>query len=261
MEQGRARVVPDRDHRRGVAPGRRRDRQAARRRHPRPGRRQGHRRLDRADRALARRSRIRHRRGDLRPVAVVASRAARRGRILPGPDEAFEVADVDAFIEDVRLALFASKIIAYSQGFDEIRAGAAEYDWTIDLSAVSKIWRAGCIIRAQFLNRIADAYVDAPDLPVLATAPYFAAALTDGQAAWRRVVVAAETRAEPRRPSARRSRTTTACAPTACRRPWCRVSATSSARTRTSASTRKAPSTRCGRATAIRTSTRSVTYC
>ncbi|MGO1267296.1 MAG: NADP-dependent phosphogluconate dehydrogenase, partial [Microbacterium gubbeenense] len=81
--------------------------------------------------------------------------------------------------------------VAYSQGFDEIRAGAAEYDWTIDLSAVSKIWRAGCIIRAQFLNRIADAYVDAPDLPVLATAPYFAAALTDGQAAWRRVVVAA----------------------------------------------------------------------
>ena len=110
---------------------------------------------------------------------------------LPGPDEEFRVDDVDGFIEDVRQALFASKIIAYSQGFDEIRAGAAEYNWTIDLGAVSKIWRAGCIIRAQFLNRIADAYAEQPDLPVLATAPYFAEALTRGQAAWRRVVVAA----------------------------------------------------------------------
>ncbi|GAA3651735.1 NADP-dependent phosphogluconate dehydrogenase [Microbacterium marinilacus] len=110
---------------------------------------------------------------------------------LPGPDEDFRVADADAFIEDVRQALFASKIVAYSQGFDEIRAGAAEYGWNIDLGAISKIWRAGCIIRAQFLNRIADAYAETPDLPVLMTAPYFAEALTSGQAAWRRVVVAA----------------------------------------------------------------------
>jgi 6-phosphogluconate dehydrogenase len=110
---------------------------------------------------------------------------------LPGPDEAFEVADADAFIEDVRQALFASKIVAYSQGFDEIRAGAAEYGWNIDLGAVSKIWRAGCIIRAQFLNRIADAYAETPDLPLLMAAPYFADALTRGQAAWRRVVIAA----------------------------------------------------------------------
>jgi len=112
---------------------------------------------------------------------------------LPGPDEEFTVpADqVDAFIEDVRLALYASKIVAYSQGFDEIRAGAAEYGWNIDLGAISKIWRGGCIIRAQFLNRIADAYASTPDLPVLMTAPYFAEAITRAQAAWRRVVVAA----------------------------------------------------------------------
>jgi len=112
---------------------------------------------------------------------------------LPGPGEAFTVpADqVDAFIEDVRLALYASKIVAYSQGFDEIRAGAAEYGWNIDLGAISKIWRGGCIIRAQFLNRIADAYAETPDLPVLMAAPYFAEAITRAQAAWRRVVVAA----------------------------------------------------------------------
>ena len=110
---------------------------------------------------------------------------------LPGPDEEFTVTDVDGFIEDVRRALYASKIVAYSQGFDEIRAGAAEYNWNIDLAAIAKIWRAGCIIRAQFLNRIADAYVENAELPVLMTAPYFVDALTRGQSAWRRVVATA----------------------------------------------------------------------
>ncbi|GAA1850744.1 NADP-dependent phosphogluconate dehydrogenase [Microbacterium koreense] len=110
-------------------------------------------------------------------------------RELPGPDAATAFADdPDAFIEEVRLALYASKIVAYSQGFDEIRAGAAEYDWSIDLGEVAKIWRGGCIIRAQFLNRITDAYRAEPDLPVLLTAPYFVDALTRAQEAWRRVV-------------------------------------------------------------------------
>ncbi|MFT4219949.1 MAG: NADP-dependent phosphogluconate dehydrogenase, partial [Microbacterium sp.] len=111
---------------------------------------------------------------------------------LPGPSTSSGAGgfadDVDAFIEDVRLALFASKIVAYSQGFDEIRAGAAQYGWSIDLGAVSKIWRGGCIIRAQFLNRIADAYAADPGLPVLLTAPYFVEALGRAQAAWRRIV-------------------------------------------------------------------------
>lgn len=107
---------------------------------------------------------------------------------LPGPVEGFTVGDADAFVEDVRLALYASKIVAYSQGFDEIRAGAAEYDWNIDLGAISKIWRGGCIIRAQFLNRIADAYGQTPDLPVLLTAPYFVEALGRAQGSWRRIV-------------------------------------------------------------------------
>ena len=102
--------------------------------------------------------------------------------------QSWTVEDPDAFIEKIRLALYASKIVAYSQGFDEIRAGAAEYDWNIDLGAVSKIWRGGCIIRAQFLNRIADAYAATPDLTVLLTAPYFVEALGRGQDAWRRIV-------------------------------------------------------------------------
>jgi len=115
-------------------------------------------------------------------------------RELPGPDAGaigFAADDADAFIEDVRLALYASKIVAYSQGFDEIRAGALEYGWSIDLGAVSKIWRAGCIIRAQFLNRIADAYAAEPDLAVLLTAPYFVDALGRAQEAWRRIAATA----------------------------------------------------------------------
>ena len=118
-------------------------------------------------------------------------------RELPGPEEQLTVADADTFIEDVRLALFASKIVAYSQGFDEIRAGAAQYGWNIDLGAISKIWRGGCIIRAQFLNRIADAYAETPELSVLLTAPYFVEALERAHGAWRRIVSAAATAGIP----------------------------------------------------------------
>ena len=116
---------------------------------------------------------------------------------LPGPVNTLEVSDAEAFIEQVRLALFASKIVAYSQGFDEIRAGAAEYNWAIDLGAVAKIWRGGCIIRAQFLNRISDAYVATPELPVLLTAPYFVDALGRAQDAWRGIVAIAATSGIP----------------------------------------------------------------
>jgi len=110
---------------------------------------------------------------------------------LPGPAESWTVDDPEVFVEDVRKALFASKIIAYSQGFDEIVAGAEEYGWDIHKGEVAKIWRGGCIIRAQFLNRITDAYAADPGLVALLTAPYFRDALTESQEAWRRVVVAA----------------------------------------------------------------------
>jgi 6-phosphogluconate dehydrogenase len=109
---------------------------------------------------------------------------------MPGPDS-FAVNDVDAFIEDVRQALYASKIVAYSQGFDAIRAGAAEYNWHVNLGEVARIWRGGCIIRAQFLNRITEAYRTDESLALLMAAPYFAKAVSGAQAAWRRVVVAA----------------------------------------------------------------------
>ncbi len=118
-----------------------------------------------------------------------AQRAAASG--LAGPSSTWHVADADAFVEDVRQALYASKIIAYSQGFDEIVAGAEEYGWDIKKGEIAKIWRGGCIIRAQFLNRITEAYAADPDLVALVTAPYFSEAVAKAQDAWRRVVVAA----------------------------------------------------------------------
>jgi 6-phosphogluconate dehydrogenase len=115
-----------------------------------------------------------------------AQRAAASG--LPGPSSVPPVPDVDAFIEDVRQALYASKIIAYSQGFDAIVAGAEQYGWDIRKGEIAKIWRGGCIIRARFLNRITEAYAADPGLVALVTAPFFVDVVTRTQEAWRRVV-------------------------------------------------------------------------
>jgi 6-phosphogluconate dehydrogenase len=92
------------------------------------------------------------------------------------------------FVEDVRQALYASKIVAYAQGFDQIAAASAEYDWNIDLGSCSALWRAGCIIRARFLDRITEAWRSNPELPTLLAAPEFTKIVTDAQDAWRRVV-------------------------------------------------------------------------
>jgi 6-phosphogluconate dehydrogenase len=97
----------------------------------------------------------------------------------------------DSFADDVSKALYASKIVAYAQGFDAIIAGAEKYGWDIKKDRIAKIWRGGCIIRAQFLNRIADAYDENPNIATLLEAPYFADAIAEGEAAWRRVVATA----------------------------------------------------------------------
>ena len=110
---------------------------------------------------------------------------------LPAETIPFAVEDKKAFVEEVRKALYASKIVAYAQGFDAIRAGAVEYNWNIDLGKVSKIWRGGCIIRAQFLNRIAEAYDQNGELLSLLLDPYFTDAVRDSLGAWRRIVAGA----------------------------------------------------------------------
>ena len=120
----------------------------------------------------------------------VSSKPAQRAAAsaLPGPTPA-PVEDVDAFIERVRLALYASKVIAYSQGFDAIVAGAEQYGWDIKKGDIAKIWRGGCIIRARFLNRITEAYATNPGLVALVADPFFAEVVSSAQDAWRTVVI------------------------------------------------------------------------
>ena len=111
---------------------------------------------------------------------------------LPGPSGRGRAArEGDAFVDDVRRALYASKIVAYAQGFDQIAAGSAEYGWDIDLGAMATIWRGGCIIRARFLDRIRAAYDAEPQLPTLLVDPTFTEALAGAQDAWRNVVITA----------------------------------------------------------------------
>ncbi|EGD54512.1 NADP-dependent phosphogluconate dehydrogenase [Gordonia neofelifaecis] len=100
-------------------------------------------------------------------------------------------ADKAAFVEDIRKALYASKVVAYSQGFDQIAAGSAEYGWNVDPGKLATIWRGGCIIRAKFLDRIREAYAENPDLPALLLAPYFRDAVEDSVESWRRVIITA----------------------------------------------------------------------
>jgi 6-phosphogluconate dehydrogenase len=98
------------------------------------------------------------------------------------------VEDVDGFVEDVRAALYAAKVVAYAQGFDQIVAGSDQHGWDVSPGDLAMIWRGGCIIRAKFLDRIREAYEVEPDLTTLMTQEYFAQALKDGEAGWRRVV-------------------------------------------------------------------------
>ncbi|GAA3712326.1 NADP-dependent phosphogluconate dehydrogenase [Gordonia hankookensis] len=96
--------------------------------------------------------------------------------------------DTKTFIDDINKALYASKVVAYAQGFDQIAAGSAEYGWNVHPGDLATIWRGGCIIRAKFLNRIRDAYAENPDLPSLLLAPYFRNAVENAVDSWRRVV-------------------------------------------------------------------------
>ena len=116
--------------------------------------------------------------------------AAQEGQLPSGTIKELDV-DKAEFIEDVRRALYAAKLIAYSQGFDEIKAGSEEFGWDVDPRDLATIWRGGCIIRAKFLDRIREAYDKNADLPALILDPYFKAELEDLIDPWRRVVVAA----------------------------------------------------------------------
>jgi 6-phosphogluconate dehydrogenase len=111
-------------------------------------------------------------------------------KLLAGPDGAAHHLG-DSFVDDVRDALYASKVVAYAQGFDQLAVASDHYGWGIDLGAMATIWRGGCIIRARFLDRIRAAFEQDPALRNLLMAEYFRDAVATAQGAWRRVVTTA----------------------------------------------------------------------
>jgi 6-phosphogluconate dehydrogenase len=112
-------------------------------------------------------------------------------RVLHGPPGASFGGDPAAFVDDLRQALLAAKIVSYAQGYMLMRAAAKEYGWNLNNGGIALMWRGGCIIRSVFLGRIKDAFDTNPDLDNLLLDPYFAEQVQSAQAAWRRVVASA----------------------------------------------------------------------
>jgi 6-phosphogluconate dehydrogenase len=109
--------------------------------------------------------------------------------VLSGPTPEF-TGDQEAFVHDLEMALYASKIISYAQGYDLMAAQAKESGWTLNNGGIALMWRGGCIIRSAFLGKIKEAFDQNPKLPNLLVDPYFAAEIARAQAGWRRVVAA-----------------------------------------------------------------------
>ncbi len=120
--------------------------------------------------------------------------AAKEARVrassqLAGPDQGPDIdAAHDKFIEAVRHALYASKICSYAQGFVQLQAAAEQHSWQLNYGNCALLWRGGCIIRAQFLDRIKEAFDAHPDLENLLLHPYFQQATATAQKPWREVV-------------------------------------------------------------------------
>jgi 6-phosphogluconate dehydrogenase len=112
-------------------------------------------------------------------------------KILNGPKAAAFDGDKAEFIENVRKALFASKIVSYAQGFAQLRVASDEYGWNLQYGNLAKIWRGGCIIRSRFLQNITDAYENNPELKNLLLDPFFTNIIESYQDAWRKVVASA----------------------------------------------------------------------
>jgi len=112
-------------------------------------------------------------------------------KVLSGPAAKPLGGERAAFIEAVRRALYLSKVISYAQGFAQLRAASDEYKWDLQYGTIAKIFRAGCIIRARFLQKITDAYARDPQLANLLLDPYFREIAANYQSALRDVVTAA----------------------------------------------------------------------
>ena len=117
-------------------------------------------------------------------------------KILKGPKFKF-AGDKAAFVEDIRQALFASKIVSYAQGFMLLREAAKEYHWKLNYGSIATVWRAGCIIRSALLSKMKAAFARKPDLTNLLLDEYFTGAIERCQLSWRRAVAEAVTSGVP----------------------------------------------------------------
>jgi 6-phosphogluconate dehydrogenase len=128
---------------------------------------------------------------DSRVLSSMKDERVEASKQLTGPTAKY-TGDKQSLIDAVHDALYASKICSYAQGMNLIRAGSDLYKWDIDLGEVSRIWKGGCIIRAQFLDKIKQAYLRRPDLPNLLLDPDFKAWALEAQPRWRTAVTTAQ---------------------------------------------------------------------
>jgi 6-phosphogluconate dehydrogenase len=125
-----------------------------------------------------------------RCLSAMKESRVRASKVLAGPSSKY-MGDRQKFIDQIREALYASKICSYAQGFVQLQAAAAEHDWPLNFGNCALLWRGGCIIRAVFLDRIKDAFDADPNLENLLLAPYFQKAVQKAQDNWRHVVASA----------------------------------------------------------------------
>jgi len=126
-----------------------------------------------------------------RCLSSIKNERIKASKVLKGPEETKYKGDATEFIEAVRQALYASKIISYAQGFMLLRQAAKDFGWNLNYGGISLMWRGGCIIRSVFLGNIKEAYDKNPNLENLLMDDFFKNAIHNCQAAWRKVVAAA----------------------------------------------------------------------
>lgn len=123
-----------------------------------------------------------------RYISSLKSQRVAASKVLTGPEVQPVKGDKTEFIEKVRRALYLGKIVSYAQGFSQLRAASEQYNWDLQYGKIAKIFRAGCIIRAQFLQKITDAYAENAQIANLLLAPYFKKIADEYQQALRDVV-------------------------------------------------------------------------